>query len=131
MFLCTVWFIKIVIISCNTTKHPSHILANSLFCAFVSSKKTNSNECAQYNYVNYIMQKRPRRYWTMLGSNIIFISLQSNSEWGWTARNSIARQSFAGHFWQQINCSTRNWSTARIQLILAQLDLNKWQKSDK
>ncbi len=31
------------------------------------------------------------------------------SEWGWTARNVIARQSFARHFWQQINCSTRNW----------------------
>ncbi len=52
-------------------------------------------------------------------------------EWGWTAWNSIARQSFARHFWQQINCSTQNWSTARIQLILAQLDSSSWQKSDK
>ncbi len=51
-------------------------------------------------------------------------------EWGWTARNSIARQSFARHFWQEINCSTQNLSTARIQLILAKLDSSKWQKSD-
>ncbi len=49
-------------------------------------------------------------------------------EWGWTARNSIARQSFARHFWQQINCSTQNLSTARIQLILAKPDSSKWQK---
>ncbi len=36
-------------------------------------------------------------------------------EWGSTARNSIARQPFARHFWQEINCSTQNLSTARIQ----------------
>ncbi len=50
------------------------------------------------------------------------------SEWGWTAQNSIARQSFARRFWQQINCSTQNLSTARIQLILAKPDSSKWQK---
>ena len=49
-------------------------------------------------------------------------------EWGWTAQNLIARQSFAWHFWQQINCSTQNLSTARIQLILAKPDSSKWQK---
>jgi hypothetical protein len=49
-------------------------------------------------------------------------------EWGWTARNAIARQSFARHFWQQINCSTQILSTARIQLILAKPDSSKWQK---
>jgi hypothetical protein len=26
-------------------------------------------------------------------------------EWGWTARNLIARQSTGRHFWQEINCS--------------------------
>ncbi len=51
------------------------------------------------------------------------------SEWGWTARNSIARQSFARHFWQQINCSTQNISTARIQFILAKPDSSKWLSS--
>ena len=30
---------------------------------------------------------------------------QSSSRVGWTARNSITWQSFAWHFWQQINCS--------------------------
>jgi hypothetical protein len=49
-------------------------------------------------------------------------------EWGWTARNAIARQSFARHFWQQINCSTQILTTARIQLILAKPDSSKWQK---
>ncbi len=51
------------------------------------------------------------------------------SEWGWTARNSIARQSFARHFWQEINCSTQNLSTARIQLILAKPDSSVKQLS--
>ncbi len=37
----------------------------------------------------------------------------SYNEWGSTARNLIARQSFARHFWQEINCSTQNLSTAR------------------
>jgi hypothetical protein len=37
-------------------------------------------------------------------------------DWGSTARNLIARQSFARHFWQEINCSTQNLSTARIRL---------------
>jgi hypothetical protein len=36
-------------------------------------------------------------------------------EWGWTAQNLIAQQLFARHFWQEINCSTQNLSTARIQ----------------
>ncbi len=49
-------------------------------------------------------------------------------EWGWTARNSIARQSIGRYFWQEINCSTQNLSNARIQLILAQLDSSSWQK---
>ncbi len=49
-------------------------------------------------------------------------------EWGWTAQNLIARQSFARHFWQEINWSTQNLSTARIQLILAHLDSSSWQK---
>ncbi len=47
-------------------------------------------------------------------------------ERGWTARNLIARQSIGRHFWQEINCSTQNLSTDRIQLILAQLDLSSW-----
>jgi hypothetical protein len=34
------------------------------------------------------------------------------NEWGSTARNLIAQQSFARHFWQEINCSTQNLSTA-------------------
>ncbi len=51
-------------------------------------------------------------------------------EWGWTARNAIARQSVARHFWQQINCSTQILSTARIQLILAKPDSSKWPKND-
>ncbi len=42
-------------------------------------------------------------------TNFLWIS----DEWGWTARNSIARQSFARHFWQQINCSIQNLSTAQ------------------
>ncbi len=41
-------------------------------------------------------------------------------EWGLTAWNSIAQQLIGWHFWQEINCSTQNLSTARIQLILAQ-----------
>jgi hypothetical protein len=49
-------------------------------------------------------------------------------EWGWTARNLIAQQSIGQHFWQEINCSTQNLSTARIQLILAKPDSSKWQK---
>ena len=59
------------------------------------------------------------------------IKIPNFLEWGWTARNSIARQSFARHFWQQMNCSAQNLSTAQIQLILAQLDSSRWQKSDK
>ncbi len=51
-------------------------------------------------------------------------------EWGWTARNAIAWQSFARHFWQQINCSTQILSFAQIQLILAKPDSSKWQKND-
>jgi hypothetical protein len=57
-----------------------------------------------------------------------FIRLPEFQEWGWTAQNSIARQSFARHFWQEINCSTQNLSTAWIQLILSQPDLSRWQK---
>ncbi len=52
------------------------------------------------------------------------------TEWGWTARIAIAQHAIARHFWQEINCSTRNWQTARIQLILAKLDSSKRQKSD-
>ena len=55
-------------------------------------------------------------------------SFRQWNEWGWTAWNLIARQSFARHFWQEINCSTQNLSTARIQLILAKLDSSKWPK---
>ena len=33
-------------------------------------------------------------------------------EWVWTAQNLIARQSIGRHFWQEINCSTQNLSTA-------------------
>ena len=55
-------------------------------------------------------------------------SMTEMIEWGWTAQNLIARQSFAQHFWQQINRSTQNLSTAQIQLILAQLDSSSWQK---
>ncbi len=40
-------------------------------------------------------------------------------ERGSTARNLIARQSFARHFWQEINCSTQNLLTARIQFIMS------------
>ncbi len=47
-------------------------------------------------------------------------------EWGWNAQNLIARQSIGRHFWQEINCSTQNLSTARIQLILAQPDSSSW-----
>ncbi len=46
-------------------------------------------------------------------------------EWGSTARNSIARQSIGQHFWQEINCSTQNLSTAQIELIPAKLDLSR------
>ncbi len=41
-------------------------------------------------------------------------SLNKIEEWGSTAWNLIARQSIGGHFWQEINCSTQNLSTARI-----------------
>ncbi len=58
------------------------------------------------------------------------IRLHYWNEWGSTARNLIARQSFAQNFWQEINCSKQNISTARIQWILAKLDSSKWQKSD-
>ena len=37
-------------------------------------------------------------------------------EWVSTARNLIARQSIGQHFWQEINCSTQNFSTAQIEL---------------
>ncbi len=60
--------------------------------------------------------------------SITFFCAPWLKEWWWTAQNSIARQSFARHFWQQINCSTQNLSTAQIQLILAQLDSSRWQK---
>jgi hypothetical protein len=50
------------------------------------------------------------------------------NEWGWTAQNSIARQSIGRHFWQEINCLTRNFSTAWIQLNRAELDSSRWQK---
>ncbi len=52
----------------------------------------------------------------------IFVSY----EWGWTAQNSIARQSFARHFWQEINCSTQNLSTAQIRLSEDKLDSSSW-----
>jgi hypothetical protein len=43
-------------------------------------------------------------------------------EWVSTARNLIARQSIGQHFWQEINCSTQNFSNARIELSRAQPD---------
>jgi hypothetical protein len=49
-------------------------------------------------------------------------------EWGWTARIAIARHAIARHFWQEINCSTRNWQTVRIKLILVKPDSNRWRK---
>jgi hypothetical protein len=51
-------------------------------------------------------------------------------EWGSTAQNLIARQSIGQHFWQEINCSTQNFSTAQIKLSRAQPDSTSWQKSD-
>ena len=60
--------------------------------------------------------------------NILYKFVMRLVEWGWTARNAIARQSFARHFWQQINCSTQILTTAQIQLILAKPDSSKWQK---
>jgi hypothetical protein len=50
------------------------------------------------------------------------------TEWGWTARIAIARHAIARHFWQEINCSTRNWQTVRIKLILVKPDSNRWRK---
>ncbi len=49
---------------------------------------------------------------------------KESNEWVSTARNLITWQSIGRHFWQEINCSTQNLSTARIQLILAQPDLS-------
>ncbi len=48
-----------------------------------------------------------RLFITCCFSNLLlwkFIPI-SFTEWGSTARNLIARQSFARHFWQEINCS--------------------------
>jgi hypothetical protein len=47
-------------------------------------------------------------------------------EWGSTAQNLIARQSIGRHFWQEINYSTQNLSTARIKLSRAQPDSSSW-----
>ena len=58
-------------------------------------------------------------FFTYLKNYLAFASLIFDyvCEWGWTARNLIARQSIVRHFWQEINCSSQNLSTARIQLI--------------
>ncbi len=72
--------------------------------------------------VLFIVWPAPIRYYNLIRLGQV--------EWGWTARNAIARQSFARHFWQQINCLTQILSTARIQLILAKPDSSKWQKND-
>jgi hypothetical protein len=74
------------------------------------------------------LDQSARDYFTIVLWNSPGQRWVASPEWGWTARNAIARQSFARHFWQEINCSTQNLSTARIQLILAKLDSSKWQK---
>jgi hypothetical protein len=60
----------------------------------------------------------------LYGSYFMFklFKLKTFNEWVSTAQNLIARQSIGQHFWQEINCSTQNLSTARIHLILAQPD---------
>ncbi len=47
-----------------------------------------------------------------LASVFIKYYLSSTEEWVSTAQNLIARQSIGQHFWQEINCSTQNLSTA-------------------
>ncbi len=80
--------------------------------------------------IKYILQNSSLQYKETF-KRLVWISEFNQThlfERGWTARNLIARQSFARHFWQQINCSTQNLSTAQIQLILAKPDSSKWQK---
>ncbi len=81
------------------------------------------------NYLLYLISKKKMGKHYFSACHNVALKFTIQLEWGWTAQNSIARQSFARHFWQEINCSTQNLSTARIQLILAKLDSSKWQKS--
>ncbi len=92
--------------------------------------------CASFGYFRFFLNKV---YGTRIQPHVLLVVsflpkpleyCKDFFEWGWTARNLIALQSIGRHFWQEINCSAQNLSTARIQLILAQPDSSSWQKSD-
>jgi mannitol/fructose-specific phosphotransferase system IIA component (Ntr-type) len=68
--------------------------------------------------INYLTKNQ-----FVFDANYIKKYLTDFEEWGSTAQNLIAQQSTGPHFWQEINCSTRNFSTARITLSQAQPDL--------
>ncbi len=69
------------------------------------------------------------RFLVLIPFSIYFKSILSICyEWVSTAQNSIARQSIGQHFWQEINSSTQNFSTAWIKLNRAQPDLTSWKK---
>jgi hypothetical protein len=80
---------------------------------------------------SWLTNKKTRRYFIFSRvvinhcAIIIYKRIEYN-EWGSTARNLIARQLIGRHFWQEINCSTQNFSTARIELSQAQPDSSSW-----
>ena len=82
----------------------------------MQEKMTRENDKVEYLHIKTRISKNPLSL------------LCCFEEWGWTARIAIARHAIARHFWQEINCSTRNWQTVRIKLILVKPDSNRWRK---
>jgi hypothetical protein len=107
--------------------NDDHLFKTKQVFSICQSENSKVKKCAQTQWKMdvFIFFNITTILFSSVSISILFLLFL---EWGWTAQNSIAQQSFARHFWQQINCWTQNVSTARIQLILAQLDLSSWQK---